>query len=102
MIATVEELLRSVEGEEMPPEELDQILRALWFTKKGDWEQAHTIVQDIETQLGCWIHALLHVIEGDQWNADYWFSRANRPKRGPGQVDEEWIAIAKFALGEEP
>ena len=32
---------------------------------RGNWEQSHNIAQDIHTPMGSWIHALIHVIEGD-------------------------------------
>ena len=44
--------------------------------------------------MGSWIHALLHVIEGDQWNADYWFSKAGKPSRKPKEIDALWLEIA--------
>jgi hypothetical protein len=72
--------------------------RSLWLTKKGDWEAAHNIAQDIHTTTGSWIHALLHVIEGDQWNADYWFAKAGKPTRGPKEVDALWEEIAAEVL----
>jgi hypothetical protein len=43
----------------------------------GDWDKAHAIVQQDESdQLSCWIHAVLHKIEGDEENARYWYARA--------------------------
>lgn len=71
---------------------------ALWHVRHGSWESAHSIAQDIPTKLGSWIHALLHVIEGDQWNADYWFAKAGRPSRGPKEVDDLWQEIAATIL----
>ena len=54
------------------PPETSPYLRALWFEKKNDWEQAHSIAQDIHDRGGSWIHAYLHRVEGDVWNANYW------------------------------
>jgi hypothetical protein len=48
--------------------------------------------------MGSWIHALLHVIEGDQWNADYWFSKAEKPSHGPKAIDQLWDEIATSVL----
>lgn len=41
----------------------------------GDWNRAHRIVQVLEDPLACWIHAILHKIEGDAGNSRYWYGR---------------------------
>jgi len=41
----------------------------------GDWHRAHGIVQRLDDPLACWIHAILHKIEGDAGNARYWYAR---------------------------
>jgi hypothetical protein len=80
------------------PSKLSPEAQALWQIKNGDWDSAHNIAQDIHTQMGSWIHALLHVIEGDQWNADYWFSKAEKPSHGPKAIDQLWDEIATSVL----
>lgn len=50
--------------------------RAIRAALTGDWEQAHVIVQDLDDPLACWIHAILHKIEGDAWNSRYWYERS--------------------------
>ena len=42
----------------------------------GKWDEAHTIVQEINTDFAQWIHAVLHKIEGDVHNSRYWYSRS--------------------------
>jgi hypothetical protein len=42
----------------------------------GDWERAHQIVQAMDDPLACWIHAILHKIEGDRANSRYWYGRS--------------------------
>lgn len=81
-----------------PPASLSPEAKALWFTKQGDWEAAHDIAQDIETPLGSWIHALLHLIEGDLGNARYWFAEAGRPVAKPSHIDALWDEIAVEVL----
>ncbi|MEP5915020.1 MAG: hypothetical protein ABJ277_16210 [Flavobacteriaceae bacterium] len=54
-------------------------LQALWWAAKGDWEASHTIAQDLHTPMGSWIHAYLHRVEGDDWNAGYWYRKAGKP-----------------------
>jgi hypothetical protein len=49
--------------------------------------------------MGSWIHALLHLIEGDTGNAGYWYAKARKPARGLGEIDDEWQAIAEEVLG---
>lgn len=96
---TLSELLQSVAHDDVPPPKLSPELCALWHTKKGNWEAAHNIAQDIHTQMGSWIHALLHVIEGDLGNASYWFHRAQKPSRKPSEIDALWEEIALQMLG---
>jgi hypothetical protein len=80
------------------PQGLSLEAQALWLCKRGDWEASHNIAQDIHTPLGSWIHALLHLIEGDQWNADYWFSKANKPSRRKADIECLWTEIAERVL----
>ena len=56
--------------------------------KKGDWQKAHAIVQNDESQLGCWAHGIVHMLEGDLGNARYWYRRA-RPRRFPRERDAD-------------
>lgn len=95
---TAAELRTSATSDTTAPVGLSNEALALWHTKKGNWDEAHSIAQDIHTSMGSWIHALLHVIEGDQWNADYWFSKAGKPSRKPKDVDALWDEIAAKVL----
>lgn len=56
-----------------------QFSNALEIEKKGDWNKAHKIVQDLNHQWAFWIHAYLHRKEPDLSNASYWYSRAKKP-----------------------
>ena len=72
---------------------------ALWWAAKGDWEKAHTIVQSMEgVQAFDWVHALMHWIEADMGNADYWYRRAGK-KRATASVAAEWQHIAVALSG---
>ncbi|CAN7266004.1 hypothetical protein [Neorhizobium sp. LjRoot104] len=67
-------------------------LAASGFTMGADWQAVHNICQAHEgEQPFDWGHALCHRIEGDDWNADYWYRRAG--KRRSGSVAEEWSAM---------
>ena len=62
-----------------PDAALSPPLAALWWTKKGDWDQAHRIVQDESDANSAWVHAHLHRVEGDLGNAGYWYRQAGQP-----------------------
>ena len=72
-------------------------LAALWHDARGDWEQAHTVVQDDHSADAAWVHAYLHRKEGDISNARYWYTRAGKPEFTKS-LDEEWDALAKAFL----
>ena len=48
---------------------------------------------------GAWVHAYLHRVEGDEFNAGYWYRRANKP-HSQATLPAEWAEIAT-ALCEE-
>lgn len=80
-----------------PPANSSVYLQSLWHDGKGDWEQAHTIIQDVNDKKAAWIHAYLHRREGDVWNANYWYNKAD--KRMPGySLEQEWEEIVKALL----
>jgi hypothetical protein len=56
-----------------------RLLMAIDSALAGQWEDAHRVVQGIENVYASWIHAVLHRIEGDLWNARYWYRNAHRP-----------------------
>lgn len=60
--------------------------------KRGQWDAAHELVQDLPDKTAAWIHAYLHRKEGDQWNAEYWYRKANQPVFN-GSLEEEWHHI---------
>jgi hypothetical protein len=95
---TPAQLESSAANDAKPPAGLSPEAKALWYTKKGDWEAAHGIAQDIETPMGSWLHALMHLIEGDLGNARYWFVEAGRPVKKPSQIGELWDEIAEEVL----
>ena len=88
---TLEEFKETLEASE-PPEYLNNLLQALWFDAKGDWETAHELVQAVYTNEGAWVHAYLHRKRGDVENAEHWYEKAGKtmPKN---QFEEEWKNI---------
>jgi hypothetical protein len=88
-----------------PPKDMSKPLQAMWWLKKGalrvgtEWEQAHAIVQSMEGVMEFdWVHALMHWIEADMGNADYWYRRAGK-KRAMPNVAAEWEHIARELSG---
>ena len=71
--------------------------KALWHDAKGDRDKAHNIIQDVPDKTASWIHAYLHLKEGDIWNADYWYNKAGR-ERPAFSLEEEWEEIVKALL----
>ena len=71
------------------------ILKALELEKQGNWDGAHRIVQQYSSEEANWVHAYLHRKEGDIWNADYWYKRANR-KRPEISLEAEWLEINTY------
>jgi hypothetical protein len=81
-----------------PPPGLPMALRALWHAGKGDWDGAHRVVQEDESDpVNAWVHAHLHRQEGDLGNAGYWYRRASKPV-ATGTIEAEWQAIAEDLL----
>jgi len=55
----------------------EDLIRAVDLALAGDWNAAHEIVQQDEADpTSCWVHAVLHKIEGDAGNARYWYRRS--------------------------
>jgi len=58
----------------------DLCLKAIPLIKEERWHEAHNIVEKMDTPIAARLYGLLHNIEGDQWNADYWYSQAWTPR----------------------
>ncbi len=69
---------------------------AIRYLRKGDWQKAHGIVQEDDTELGCWAHGIVHMLEGDMGNARYWYRRAHRafPKDADAAAEIAALAVA--------
>jgi hypothetical protein len=79
---------------EIPPEGLPAPMTALWWDAKGDWTQAHGLVDELETRDGMAVHAYLHRKEGSASNADYWYARAGRQFHRPA-LEQEWESLVE-------
>ncbi|MCG2461101.1 hypothetical protein K8352_10115 [Flavobacteriaceae bacterium F89] len=80
-----------------PQGEWPDSLCAMWYDVKGDWDKAHNIGQDIHSALGSWIHGYLHIKEGDEFNARYWYNRAKRKYPVQG-LEAEQKEIVEYIL----
>ncbi|REA62708.1 hypothetical protein DSL64_07230 [Dyadobacter luteus] len=94
---TFEQFTQSLSLDTLPAE-LPVLLQALWYDGKGDWEAAHNIAQSREGTRGYdRLHAYLHRVEGDEWNAGYWYRRAGA-KVFRGSLKEEWTELVHELL----
>lgn len=60
----------------------------------GKWDAAHAIVQRVEDdRTACWIHAVLHKIEGDASNSRYWYGEAGQFYESFADPQDELRAI---------
>ena len=81
-----------------PPQGISVILQALWYDANKNWEAAHDIAQSQEgTKAYDRLHAYLHRVEGDTWNAGYWYRRAGADVF-KGSLKEEWEFLVESLL----
>lgn len=76
----------------MNPDTKHKCQEAMKLIKEDRWQEAHTLVDGLSESSACRIHAYLHRIEGDLWNADYWYKRAGC-ERPTVSIAEEWTQI---------
>jgi hypothetical protein len=100
MVVSMADYKASLSGA-APAPHLDAPLAALWWAAKGQWDEAHQIVQDDDGKDSAWVHASLHRVEGDLGNAGYWYRRAGQPVATVA-IEKEWEQIAAALLGSGP
>ncbi|MDE5459892.1 hypothetical protein [Bradyrhizobium sp. CSS354] len=96
MVVSMAAYIASLDGA-APPPDLSAPLAALWWAAKGDWDQAHRIVQDESSREAAWVHAYLHRVEGDLGNAGYWYRQAGQPV-ARDSLQAEWERIVAATL----
>ena len=79
----------------MNSEQNPVLCQAVAHLEDGDWQAAHLIVQDDESAHACWLHGIVHLLEGDLGNARYWYGRAGRQFSSDTAAE---IAAAKETL----
>ncbi|MGR4930321.1 hypothetical protein ACIPUD_26490 [Bradyrhizobium sp. CAR08] len=100
MVVKMAAYIASLDGA-APAPDLSAPLAALWWAAKGDWDEAHKIVQDESGRAAAWVHAYLHRVEGDLGNAGYWYRQAGQPV-ATDSLQAEWERIAATLLGSKP
>jgi len=83
--------------EATPPADISVYLLAMWYDGHGNWNKAHSLVDNLVDTTAYWVHAYLHRREGDSWNADYWYRKAGR-KKPAISLQQEWETIVKALL----
>ena len=53
-------------------------VRSLLLLQAGEFERSHSIVQEMSGSDPAYIHGMIHRVEGDFWNAKYWFRRSKK------------------------
>ena len=79
----------------------EELLKAIDLALSGEWKAAHKIVQQYEDASACWIHAVLHKIEGDQDNSQYWYRRAGKLEHFPDEPKAELAVIREGVAGQK-
>ncbi len=82
---------------EQPPQGLTAALKSLWYDGKGDWHKAHSEVDHLNDRPSQRVHAYLHRKEGDIWNADYWYRKANATRPNLS-LEQEWEQLVQQLL----
>jgi hypothetical protein len=67
--------------------------KAIALLEARDWQGAHEIARDNDAPLAAWAHGIVHLIEGDEANARYWYRLAKREFPGMDAIDAEIVAL---------
>ncbi len=93
---TIEAFKESLSSEQVPAG-LSVHLQALWLDAKGDWDNAHRLIDSLPDKDSAYLHAYLHRKEGDMGNAGYWYNRAGRVISSQS-LEEEWEELLQYFL----
>jgi hypothetical protein len=74
---------------------LEELKVAVQAALDDEWDRAHNIVQEYDDAHACWIHAVLHKIEGDAGNSRYWYARTSHQYEEYGDPQAELRRIAQ-------
>lgn len=79
-----------------PPQDASVYLQSLWYDAKGNWNKAHSLVDQLSDKFASRVHAYLHRVEGDQWNANYWYTKAGEPMPAISLHEERKMLIERL------
>lgn len=68
--------------------------------RSRQWGAAHEIAQASKAPLAAWAHGIVHLIEGDESNARYWYAQAGRAFPGMEAIDAEIDALEQDLVHE--
>lgn len=71
------------------------LLDAVALLQARDWQGAHEIAQASTAPHAAWAHGIVHIIEGDEPNARYWYGKAGRAFPGMAATDAEIEALGQ-------
>lgn len=63
----------------------------------GCWAEAHEVASELDTPEGCYWHALIHRMEPDTWNSNYWFGRVGQHPLFPALLERARAIAARPA-----
>lgn len=76
-----------------------ELRQAVALALGGDWQAAHEIAQKYEEDdAACWLHGIVHRMEGDLANARYWYGVCRRTLREEVSTETE-LRELQAALG---
>ena len=75
------------------------LLQILALMREGRWDEGHNLVQLDDSSAAAWLHALLHMQEGDLENAEYWYGKSGRNFRSRDTLSEELDALEASLRG---
>ena len=78
---------------------MNSLSAAIALLEARDWQAAHEIVRDDDDRLASWAHGIVHLLEGDEANARYWYDLARRAFPQAGEIDAEIAALKSSAGG---
>lgn len=93
---TIEAFIDSI-NDNQSSAQLNPYLLSLWHDKKNNWEDAHSLIQDLPDQKASLVHAYLHRKEGDVSNAKYWYQKAGR-MMPECSLEQEWENLVSELL----
>jgi hypothetical protein len=71
----------------------ERLETAVNLSLSGDLNAAHQIVQEYKDPIAYWIHAVLHKIEGDEFNSRYWYAKISAEYEDFDSVKDELIHL---------